>query len=366
MVATGVNFWQAMWLGAESPLGDRARLERELDSLGAHGITRVRILAASEGPDGAPERVAPALQPEPGRWDARLLDGLDFTLAALAEREMSAIVCLSNFWHWSGGLGQYLAWSDGRDVPWPIGPSPDWDRFARHACAFYRDARARSWWDAHAARIVERARSSPAVGAWELCNEPRGTGDPDGFRLWIRDAASHVRALDPSRPVAVGTEGSTAEPDRHGLDVALDHASDAVTRTTCHVWPENWGLYDPAHDDDDVFERTVAWARAYVREHAEVARSLGKPLLVEEAGLARDRGSCDPTATTTRRDRFLAALLDEARSLAAEGYPIEAVLAWTWSGEARPGDPWSGDPPHEPPGWYGIYADDETTLDALR
>ena len=50
-----------MNLGSKGPGGDRAKLVRELDRLQAMGITNLRIMAASEGPDAEPWRMVPAL-----------------------------------------------------------------------------------------------------------------------------------------------------------------------------------------------------------------------------------------------------------------------------------------------------------------
>lgn len=56
-----------MNLGSAGARGDRRRLLAELDSLQALGLTHVRVLAASEGPDTEPWRIAPALMPCPVR-----------------------------------------------------------------------------------------------------------------------------------------------------------------------------------------------------------------------------------------------------------------------------------------------------------
>src|SRR5207237_20909 len=47
----GTNFWMGMNLGSSGPGGDRARLLRELDRLQEIGVTNLRIMAASEGPN---------------------------------------------------------------------------------------------------------------------------------------------------------------------------------------------------------------------------------------------------------------------------------------------------------------------------
>ena len=73
---------------------------------------------------------------------------------------------------------------------------------------------------------------------------------------------------------------------------------------------------------------------------------------------------------TARRDTFYAAVLEKAAKVGVSG-----VLPWAWSGAARArslggywraGDPYLGDPPHEPQGWYSIYDTDVATLDVLE
>ncbi len=44
----GANMWAAAYLGADAPIGNRDRLKRELDRLGAIGVNNIRILGSSE------------------------------------------------------------------------------------------------------------------------------------------------------------------------------------------------------------------------------------------------------------------------------------------------------------------------------
>ncbi|HSN75160.1 MAG TPA: family 20 glycosylhydrolase [Anaerolineae bacterium] len=94
-----------------------------------------------------------------------------------------------------------------------------------------------------------------------------------------------------------------------------------------------------------------------------VLAELGKPLVLEEFGLARDYeplgNILDPASPTTLRDRFFTAMFAEA------GGALAGHNLWAWSGQARPGDAWVGDPPHEEPGWYSIYDSDASTLALL-
>jgi hypothetical protein len=90
---------------------DPPRLRRELDILRRHGVTCIRIVAASEGEDDAPLQVVPTLQPRPGVWNEKLAVGMDLVLHELRRRRMRAIMTLSNQWSWSGGFATFLVWA---------------------------------------------------------------------------------------------------------------------------------------------------------------------------------------------------------------------------------------------------------------
>ena len=107
----GANYWQGMNLGSKGESGDRKRLKRELDHMRSLGITNLRILALSEGPDGSMLRVRPSVQDSPGIFREELLQGLDFLLEEMRLRDMTAVVVLNNFWPWSGGMAQYNFWT---------------------------------------------------------------------------------------------------------------------------------------------------------------------------------------------------------------------------------------------------------------
>ena len=80
----GTNFWYGLNLGSRGQGGDRDRLIRELDRLQGLGVTNLRVMAASEGPDTEPWRMAPALQSGPGEYNADVLDGLDTVKVCVA------------------------------------------------------------------------------------------------------------------------------------------------------------------------------------------------------------------------------------------------------------------------------------------
>ncbi|HEV2866667.1 MAG TPA: mannanase, partial [Allosphingosinicella sp.] len=109
----GANMWYAAYLGADAPFGDRDRLKRELDRLAALGVGNVRLLASS---DASPLRGSigeATFRGRTGAYNETLLQGLDFTLAELGRRGMKAVLYLTNFWEWSGGMMTYLSWTNG-------------------------------------------------------------------------------------------------------------------------------------------------------------------------------------------------------------------------------------------------------------
>jgi len=375
----GANYWQAMNLASRGPGGDRHQLLRELDALKAHGITNLRIMAASEGPDTEPLRIVPALLAAPGVYDADLLDGLDFALKALADRDMKAIMTLGNLWHWSGGLGQYVVWAGlARSIPYPPPhPGGDFDAYQRFTVQFYGSARAVSYYLDHVTKIVTRVnrytntpyRDDPTIMAWELANEPRALGDVDGYLAWIATSAQLIKSLDPHHLVTIGSEGDTWDPGYTGTEYQRDHALSAIDYGTAHVWAQNWGWYDPL--DAASYAPAVARAKAYIDSHVSRTRALGKPIVFEEFGLGRDLGSFSPAAPVTVRDRYYAEILGHLHELANDGAVAGANL-WAYAGESRPvppfgqwwqpGDALVADPPHEPQGWYSIYDSDSSTL----
>jgi len=114
-------------------------------------------------------------------------------------------------------------------------------------------------------------------------------------------------------------------------------------------------------------------AKAYVLDHVDRARQLGKPLLLEEFGFPRDNGSFAPSAATTYRDRYFESLYELVGAHVTDGEMV-GLMPWAWAGQARPreagalwlsGDPLIGDPPHERQGWYSLY-DRDTTLAIVR
>lgn len=380
----GANYWQAMNRASRGPGGDRQQLLRELDDMKAHGITNLRIMAATEGPDGEPFRIAPALLEAPGVYDADLLDGLDFALKALADRGMKAIMTMGNMWHWSGGFGQYVVWAGvAGSIPYPPPhPGGDWDAYQRFAAQFYGNSQAVSYYLDHVTKIVTRFnhytnmwyRDDPTIMAWELANEPRALGHVDAYLAWVATSAQLIKSLDHDHLVTIGSEGDTSSPSDSGTEYLRDHSLSAIDYGTAHVWVQNWGWYDPA-DADTTYAPAVAQAKAYIDSHVARTRALDKPIVFEEFGLARDLNSYSSAAPVTVRDHYYAEIFGHLCALAKDS-AVAGTNFWAYAGESRalppfgqwwrPGDALLGDPPHEQQGWYSVYSSDTSTLAVVK
>ena len=356
----GANFWQGMNLGVDGAKGDRVRLTAELDRLQKIGVTNLRVMASSEGPNTEPYRMVPALMISPGVYDESVLDGLDFFLAEVGKRNMKAVMVLNNYWQWSGGMAQYVSWHEGTAIPYP----GDWGEFIAYSAKFYDCAECQTWYRDHIKMIIDHTipytgfayRLDPTVFAWELANEPRRYP-----YAWIDETAAYIKSLDPNHMVTTGSEGT---PPGESLDFQRTHDGANIDYATIHIWPQNWGWYDP--QNPATYERAEEKALEYLRKHVFDMAVLKKPLVLEEFGLARDwepvHDIYDPQSSLLYRDRFYKAMFDEVFSLIQSGGPLAGDNFWAWGGASRPGDDWLGDPPHETPGWYSVYDSDDSTI----
>lgn len=380
----GTNFWYGINLASKGAGGDRERLKRELDDLQSMGVTNLRIVAGSEGPDSEPYRMVPALQTSPGVYNEDVLDGLDYLLAEMGNRNMRAVVCLTNFWNWSGGMGQYIVWSGRADsIPYPPPhPGGDWGRYQEFTAQFYSNPQAVGMLNDHITFIVGRKNNytqqlyvdDPTIMSWQLCNEPRGINNQDDYRKWIESTSALIKELDKNHLVTTGSEGKTSSP-YSGTDPLKDHRFASIDYMTLHVWVQNWGIYNPALPDSS-YEPSVFYALQYLDDHDKIARELGKPMVLEEFGISRDANSHDPGSSTTIRDQYYREVFSGVLALSSNPQsPMAGSNFWAWAGEGRPAEPeaiWKagdnfiGDPPHEAQGWYSVYDKDSTTIAVIR
>lgn len=384
----GANFWYGAVLASEGQGGDRERLQKELNLMQEVGITNVRVLVGGEGPDTVASHVVPVLQPEPGVYNDTILQGLDYLIAELEKREMTAVLFLNNSWEWSGGYGAYLEWAG-------CGPVPDWSDWTiaqNYHCQFVKNDSAKAMAERHVRYIVSRTNTvtgklyseSPAIMAWELANEPRAFARDSVtkacFAEWVETQAKLIKSLDSNHLVTTGSEGLEGCEEDSALFRKI-HAFPEIDYICIHIWPYNWRWLGPAsgpltnglakNGETSVVD-SVPFAsrmtRAYMDRCWDVVKDLNKPMVLEEFGYPRDGYRIELNSTTQGRDSYY----EYAFSLMDEG-KLQGCCFWAWGGYAQPKhvrwqrwDDYVGDPAQEEQGLNAVFASDTTTLEVIR
>lgn len=377
----GTNAWYLPILASDGQGGDAVRLHRELDRLERLGVRNLRILV---GADGIPteRKVQPILQTAPGEYNDTLLVGLDRLLAELGRREMKAVLYLNNSWSWSGGYAAYLHWAG--ETPTECVDTMAWKEWCATAAHFAENIEARHLFLRHVEYIVRRRNSvtgrpyaeDPAIMAWQVGNEPRAfaASVKQKFAQWVGETAALIKRLDPNHLVSVGSEGMMGCELDMNLYEQL-HSDPNIDYLTIHIWPQNWGWVERAKvatpREKDVMReqlsRVYEETEAYIRVHADLGRTLKKPLVIEEFGYPRDGGCFDAKSPTRAKDAYYRFVLDHVVRSRQQGDVLAGANFWGWNGEARrrhlwwqPSDPYMSDPAQEEQGLYGVFDCDRT------
>jgi mannan endo-1,4-beta-mannosidase len=381
----GTNLWYGAYLGSPGKTGNRDRLREELDILKRNGITNLRVLAASESSELVMS-LRPAFQPEPGKYNEELLQGLDYLLMEMGKRDMKAVIFLNNYWQWSSGMSQYVTWVTGQPI---IDPDVfgDWNGFMQMSASFYRLEEAQALYRNYLSAVVNRRnsytgvyyRDDPVIMSWELANEPRPGSNKEGrkyfqfFKDWIAGTAGYIQSLDSNHLVTTGSEGSWGTLNDNELFMD-SHATPHIDYLTFHLWLKNWNWFD-AKRPQATYEEALSKGYAYIDEHIEMARKLNKPVVLEEFGVERDNADYRIESGTVYRDRIYSRFFDLVYRRAAEGAPIAGSNFWGWGGLGRArnadfiwreDDEFTGDPPQEPQGLNSVFDVDVSTLRILK
>lgn len=377
----GSNMWYGGYLGSAGKVGDRARLIKELDTLKAIGINNLRVLAVSEKSD-INSAVKPATTNGFGQYDEELLAGMDFLIAEMAKRDMSIVIYLNNYWQWSGGMTQYMSWIDGTPVQDP-NVTHEWENFMAKSASFYQSKKAQAEWRKTIKKIVTRTNTitgksyinDPTILSWQLANEPRPGNskatakEKDIYVKWVNDSAKYIHDLDANHMVSTGSEGLMGSVNDEKVYSAA-HASPYINYLTYHMWIRNWSWFDQKKPAE-TWDAGLAKGTAYLNSHIDIAKTLNKPIVLEEFGLDRDMGAYNVKSTTHYRDKFYRIVFDTLYARAKAGDAIAGYNFWAWNGSARTarenywwqtGDDFMGDPPQEEQGMYGVFDSDVTTI----
>jgi mannan endo-1,4-beta-mannosidase len=364
----------------ESAGGNYSRLVTELDQMTAHGVNHLRIMASSEGaPTPQPFRMNPALMVAPGQYNENIFAGLDICLHEISKRGMRATMTLNNEWQWSGGFAQYVSWSQTNTtygiVPYPSSwnlsapqqretPGTGWGNytvqgidaasyndFTSYANLMLDDTVAEAWYKDHIKAVTTRRNTvngrlyseDPAIMTWQLANEPQPVDmsykDPDDpLFSWVDRISSYIRSLAPNQLISVGLESKQGE-----LYFKLVHNKTTIDYATAHCWVQNWGYYDMWDPSPENLKAAQNFARSFVRDTSRWSTEIGKPLFLEEFGMARDNWqNADKeyqylsSASTKNKDAFFKTIIGAAMNEFRNGGAYIGTSPWAYGGIYRP------------------------------
>lgn len=345
----GTNLWYAGRLAADEK--GRVRLERELDTLKSLGITNLRVLA-TEGED---------------------TDCLKYALDRMQERGMCAVLFLNNAWEWSYGYADYLEAAGAGTQPRPA--VDGYAAYMKGMGAFCVNDGAIALNHQHIRKTVEALKDHPAIFSWQICNEPRCFSDipavRDAFVRYIHGTAALIKSIDPEHMVSTGNEGKKGCEEDMNLYESINTCDD-IDYITIHIWPYNWSWVKEDSVNDGIGNAIEKTGR-YIDDHLELARRIGKPLIIEEFGYPRDGFGFDRNCPTGGRDRIYGYVFSRVVESAANGGNLAGCNFWGWGGFAEPahemwqeGDDFCGDPAQEAQGLNSVFATDGSTINVIR
>lgn len=192
------------------------------------------------------------------------LQRLDYAVSSAEKYGVKLVLPFLNNWGDFGGINAYST------------------AFGTNATTFYTDARAQKTYKSYIKTIVNRYKSSNAIFAWELANEPRCKGCPASvITKWATEISRYIKSLDPGHMVTLGDEGwlyptagsdgSYAYSGAEGVDWVANLKIKTLDYGTFHLYPESWG-----------YEYT--WGPKWIAEHDKIGKAAGKPVILEEYG----------------------------------------------------------------------------------
>ena len=213
---------------------------------------------------------------------------LDYVVSTAEAKGVKLVMPLANNWGDLGGKPAYEA------------------AFGSSATSWYTDAPSQAAYKKYINLIVNRYKSSAAIFAWELMNEPRCSGcSTSVITNWASDVSAYIKSLDSQHMVALGDEGwmtapvgdgSYAYSGYEGVDFVKNLAIPTLDYGTFHLYPESWGYND-------------TWGNEWIMQHNAAGKAAGKPVVFEEYGSTNTANHsiiCQPWQQTTLLDTSVA------------------------------------------------------------
>ena len=207
------------------------------------------------------------INPNSRQLEAHLISGiprLDYVVAAAETYGLQLVLPLLNNFDDLGGINTYT------------------NAYGGSHNDFYTNAAAQTAYKKYIKIIVTRYKSSCAIFAWQLANEPRcSTCDPSVIYNWASDISNYIKSLDPRHMVSLGDEGWLTPPQGdgsyaysgyEGVDFVKNLAIPTLDYGTFHLYPSQWGY-------------NYTWGNEWIEQHNAIGKAAGKPVVLEEYGV---------------------------------------------------------------------------------
>ena len=317
------NYWLQQW----SAYNQDPTVTDALDAAQVVGIKVIRTWGFNDGTNDPS-----TIQTSPGQYNEQGFVAMDYVIWEAEKRNLKLILALVNGQDDFGGRNKYAEWAGLSD--------PD---------HFYTDPTAKQMYKDYIQVFLNRVntytgiryKDDPTIMAWELANEAfmtvdtpeEGAGQP--LRDWYQEMAAYIKSLDQNHLVGTGEIGFDVDQvgysqgyendwvfrgeENSGSSYKLNIAIPDIDFASCHLYPAWWGL------------SLIPSGNNWIIDHAQLARNLGKPMIIGEYG-DTDRSVYQTWLSTVDQEDVAGALLwqfqPESRGRAWEAdiiYPTDAA-----------------------------------------
>lgn len=193
------------------------------------------------------------------------LQRLDYVVSAAERYGVKLVLNFINNWGDYGGIAAYTR------------------AFGANATEWYTDKKSQQVYKDYIKVLVTRYRRSSAIFSWELGNEPRCKGCPTSIiTTWATEISKYIKSIDPDHLVTLGDEGwltpssgvgdgSYAYSGGEGIDWVANLKIPTLDYGVFHLYPDSWGY-------------EYEWGNDWIKQHEELAKESGKPIILEEYG----------------------------------------------------------------------------------
>lgn len=355
----GANAWRVLEAQAgviDEKVDGVNPTEWMMKTAAANNVSVIRMFASSVTPDLI-------LQTGPDSYNEKALQALDQTVALAGKYGIRLTLIFVDTWKTPESITNFAAWS-GTSIS-----------------DFFTNSKVINMFKDHMTYMVTRTNTvtgvkyseDPTIFSWNIANEPRFQynyttcqSNPqqcgNDMNNWIKETSAHLKSVDPNHMVTVGYEGffgdgsqylgsnpSTGWPEYTGQEFDVNGAipdidyvgafsfsfeiikfvyipvvhklySTSISSTAeIHLWVDNWGASGGSGFVDQ-----------WINTHKEVAKSLGKPLVMEEFGKHVANPFDDNSNDANLREQTFSRVLSALQDSLSTGDVLRGALYWMW------------------------------------